>query len=181
MAETGKVAARQRNEAGFCVEQESPVFNQIKFLKLAVKTGLLWFVRVYQVWGREAQRTEASCCPGRPQRTFDFHCAICYQIWSTAPLIGFTSITLILPQFLWTWTTKKKKKKSDGCQWVRNWILQSKGAETLAYRKSFFPLKCIPGKGICFPPILRYEIVHSWGWGKWWYKSRPATWKRRLS
>lgn len=108
MAETGKVAARQRNEAGFCVEQESPVFNQIKFLKLAVKTGLLWFVRVYQVWGREAQRTEASCCHGRPQRTFDFHCAICYQIWSTAPLIGFTSITLILPQPLWTWTTKKK-------------------------------------------------------------------------
>lgn len=147
--EEGKVTAWQQNEAGFCAERESPVFNQIKFLKLAVKTGLLWFVRVYQVWGREAQRTEASCCHGRPQRTFDFHCAICYQIWSTSPLIGFTSITLILSQPLWTGTTKKKWRLPVSEELN---IAKQRCWDSVAYRKSLFPLKCIPGKGICFPP-----------------------------
>lgn len=150
MSATEKVASRQRNEAGFRAEQESPVFNQIKFLKLAVKTGWLWFARVYQVWGREAQRTQASCCHGRPQRTFDFHCTICYQIWSTSPVIGFTSITLILPQPLWTWTTKKKKvtvASEQGNEYSRAKVLRLGGLP-----EELFPIKMYSwGRDLFFP------------------------------
>ena len=93
------------------MEQESHVFNQIKFSKLAVKTGLLWFIPVYQVpEQRDREEEQAAVASIRKEPLISTAPSVTKSN-SHSPLIWFSSIILILFQPLGTQTTKKKKKK----------------------------------------------------------------------
>lgn len=104
-------AARQWKRSRFrWVEQESRVFNQIKFSKLAVKTALRWFIPVYQVHEQGRRREQAAVASIRKEPLISTAPSVTKSN-SHSPLIWFSSIILILPQPLGTQTTKKKKKK----------------------------------------------------------------------
>lgn len=173
------------------MKQESHVFNQIKFSKLAVKTGLLWFIPVYQAHERETGEEKRQAAVASIRKA---------PLISTAPsvtksnshslLIWFSSVILILPLLLW----KPLSRKSFGPGLVKNWILWSLGSGDLS--EACCPLKCIPGKRICFQSVQRYRIPHIWkkSWGEekrekkrgaknhsWWWESRLWTWKQWLS
>lgn len=162
------------------MEQESHVFNQIKFSKLAVKTGLLWFIPVYQVHEQERQREQrqAAVASIRKEPLISTAPSVTKSN-SHSPLIWFSSIILILLQPLWTQTTKKKALV------LGEWEIEYYRVKVLRLqwfkRSMLFSIKMYSWERDLFSANAEIWNCSYLGGKKCWYKSRLGTWKQRLS